>query len=1320
MSSASSSKRESVYDLAASLQSPREERIYGLGGDGDIISLGLDANLIRAIASCDASDNEDSGDASSVTSSACSSRSPSPPPPPLPRSSVSMATPASSSPSSTSIGSTTAVVDVLAGVSSGISCHPSRKSRSSSCLSRASTVSETESLKLEEAVERLESVVTQLSARGGPSDSEPIASPFARPLSELDSHDESEPSSGNEDTEAVDTFPDSIFVPSGDNSTTSTVRLHSDRSSGSSGIAMATQNEESDYDPTKNPFSPYYRPTNKRPSVQPNPFECSSFVTDAMPIVPKLDFGSEQFNIAARPSEALLGLAKGPNPFRLEAWADRDVRTARPPTHEPVEDIDSELPHASPKAVSKSAPSTQRKYAPCAVIYPETDAFLSLVMGDFAGFMALDGTDMSFAKFYPDGCFSDEETALHCAAARGHIECVQCLVEAGADVNSQDQNGQTALHLALRRSHIDIALYLISRECNTNLRDANDDTPLHVACRLGLNSVVQMLSHLGAEVGEVNAAGDTPLHIAAKEGHIEIVRCLCYVGADTQAKNRDGLTPEIVALTREHLEISNLLSKLKSESVCNEYVKQLCSAEIPLRRIKLKMFGNSNSGKTRLIHALHDNGVIGNLINAVSRRFSDNSPQSSPSKGASDEGIHSCASSSASSDSTSFTSSFARPAHPAYTHGIDVQVVSIGSNEEFSVWEFGGYDPYHISYDHFVGNTDCIHIITLRADDPTEVQYHQALYWMNFLKGRVTPSEPIGHRGIIARRSKVVIVATHATASLLSSSGFEKTSDGNYTNSDAEAMMQTIRLRFESHFDVYERIMFIDSTNNSCTGLKFFKEYLRSTREDLLSRLQRPLILLDRCIEYLAELRKRYHNFPVITWLHYTNLIREEVNPLVSDSHCQQIIHQLQHIGEVIYLRDEAAEIDYVVITPEWLGTHVLGTILSADFLSSCRENGTYSADDFSSAFPEVNVPTDLMNILDTLHLCAPMDPTNVETSALYEFPAFLLTEPPRNIWSNDKPGYVYGGLRVLPMRGMESTLQSTFPRLQVAMRKQLHDYQDPAEVTLHQWQGVSKLTSSNMEALVRLVGDAVEVQVRGPQAMATSCIYFFEDVVGVIEQTTNEIAPGMALERHFLSPKHLRDHVSNPASFPPEVMMEMQQREQLSIVNSDGEEELFTDVVCFGSREVAAMLTLGIDMSVSQLTLPSRCELAALLDPPDAMGRDWSILAVKLNLAETVEDVDKTGHSISQTDQLISEWSIKAPESASVGKFCAVLDEMGRADAKNALYRTVPLYMFAPLEDTHLPTSGVITSHRDTATSIADSGVLLSSAPRSTSTLSN
>ncbi|VDO93573.1 unnamed protein product [Haemonchus placei] len=144
-----------------------------------------------------------------------------------------------------------------------------------------------------------------------------------------------------------------------------------------------------------------------------------------------------------------------------------------------------------------------------------------------------------------------------------------------------------------------------------------------------------------------------------------------------------------------------------------------------------------------------------------------------------------------------------------------------------------------------------------------------------------------------------------------------------------------------------------------------------------------------------------------------------------------------------------------------------------------------------------------------------------------------------------------------------------------------------------------------------------------------------------------------------------------------------MQQQESLTVKGTHDEEELFTDVVCFGSREVARLLTLGIDVGVADLSITTRCELAALLDPPDAMGRDWSILAVKLHLTDQVPEVDSTGQSLSRTDQLLAEWAIQQPEHATVGRLCEILAELGRSDARDTLYRTVPLYLFAPLDDT-------------------------------------
>lgn len=57
--------------------------------------------------------------------------------------------------------------------------------------------------------------------------------------------------------------------------------------------------------------------------------------------------------------------------------------------------------------------------------------------------------------------------------------------------------------------------------------------------------------------------------------------------------------------------------------------------------------------------------------------------------------------------------------------------------------------------------------------------------------------------------------------------------------------------------------------------------------------------LLESCVQYLVGLRKQVAHFPVITWPHFTTLVRNDVNPLAGDSHCRQLIQQLQLIGEV-------------------------------------------------------------------------------------------------------------------------------------------------------------------------------------------------------------------------------------------------------------------------------------------------------------------------------------------------------------------------------------------------------------------------------------
>lgn len=339
--------------------------------------------------------------------------------------------------------------------------------------------------------------------------------------------------------------------------------------------------------------------------------------------------------------------------------------------------------------------------------------------------------------------------------------------------------------------------------------------------------------------------------------------------------------------------ILDAFSKFQPD-VREDYISQLHQQDAPLRRIKLKLFGHSMSGKTRLIQTLHSSRGISSFLESVSRRISDHySPSNSMTSR--DDGVHSTNGSFVSESNNNWQDGKFAPPHSQYTRGIDVQNVNIAGAGEFSVWEFGGYEPMHTCYDHFVGNSDCIHLVLFRATDPTEVQYKQILYWMSFLKGRVTPIEPIGHCGVSSRRSKVLIVGTHATPSLFP----QRNSEGEYVSSDIEALLKTVRLRFETHFDMDHKLILLDATNPSCVGMKTLKMEMAKSRANIVHKLLKPLYILDHVVTHMNMLRQKYSKFPVITWPQFALMIRNDINPLAGDVHCRQVVQQMQLIGEV-------------------------------------------------------------------------------------------------------------------------------------------------------------------------------------------------------------------------------------------------------------------------------------------------------------------------------------------------------------------------------------------------------------------------------------
>jgi regulatory protein SWI6 len=155
-------------------------------------------------------------------------------------------------------------------------------------------------------------------------------------------------------------------------------------------------------------------------------------------------------------------------------------------------------------------------------------------------------------------------TALHLAASMARVETVEALVNAGADVNRGNYNGETplirsCLATAAFEHH---SFHVIVLHLNKSVRtlDSSKKSVLHhivstagikaraVAARYYLDQVFYWIArHQGGDFRSLinlqDENGDTALNISARVGNRSLVRTLLDVGANKILPNKLGLRP---------------------------------------------------------------------------------------------------------------------------------------------------------------------------------------------------------------------------------------------------------------------------------------------------------------------------------------------------------------------------------------------------------------------------------------------------------------------------------------------------------------------------------------------------------------------------------------------------------------------------------------------------------------------------------------------------------------------------------------------------------------------------------------------------------
>lgn len=153
------------------------------------------------------------------------------------------------------------------------------------------------------------------------------------------------------------------------------------------------------------------------------------------------------------------------------------------------------------------------------------------------------------------------QTGLHKACVGGKYDCAKALVKRGADVDAVTQLGQTALMFAALGTgtiYTEIVIILMDAKANPNVRRRDGRTALAIAASRGSLNTVKYLAKRGADVNIPDTLGITALMRSAQNCEYLMVSWLVRLGADPKLVTGDGKTVMDLPITQARAPVRDI------------------------------------------------------------------------------------------------------------------------------------------------------------------------------------------------------------------------------------------------------------------------------------------------------------------------------------------------------------------------------------------------------------------------------------------------------------------------------------------------------------------------------------------------------------------------------------------------------------------------------------------------------------------------------------------------------------------------------------------------------------------------------------------